>query len=145
MDCYYQQRTTSSATYYKRSPPTALWSILPSEASTEWKAAATFSSWLALALRTINTTALAGYKWTSRRLRKGAASAASCIGAPLPVIKYMGGLAKNSSVTEGKYIDPTMAPSRDGWRFFGWLAPSAPQHEYWVVQGFRLHAKRALG
>jgi hypothetical protein len=30
---------------------------------------------------------------------------------PLPVIKYMGGWAKNISVTEGKYIDPTMTPS----------------------------------
>jgi hypothetical protein len=33
------------------------------------------------------------------------------MGAPLPVVKYMGGLAKNGSVTEGKYIDPTMIPS----------------------------------
>jgi hypothetical protein len=40
----------------------------------------------------------------------------------------MGGWAKNNSVTEGKYIDPTMIPSRAAWRFFGWLTPSAPQH-----------------
>jgi hypothetical protein len=40
----------------------------------------------------------------------------------------MGGWAKNNSVTEGKYIDPTMTPSNVAWRFFGWLAPSAQQH-----------------
>jgi hypothetical protein len=35
-------------------------------------------------------------------------SAVSCIGAPLPVVKDIGGLAKNSSMTKGKFIDPTM-------------------------------------
>jgi hypothetical protein len=40
----------------------------------------------------------------------------------------MGGWAKNSSVTEGKYIDPTMTPSLAAWRFFGWLTPSAQHH-----------------
>jgi hypothetical protein len=89
------------------------------EPSEKWHAAATLSSKLALALRTINTTAQVGFKWTSHGLRKGAASAASCIGDPLPVIKYMGGWAKNSSMTEGKYIDTTMTPSSAAWRFFG--------------------------
>jgi hypothetical protein len=40
----------------------------------------------------------------------------------------MGGLAKNSSVTEGKYINPTMAPPLVAWRFFNWLAMSAVSH-----------------
>jgi hypothetical protein len=31
----------------------------------------------------------------------------------------MGGWAKNTVVTEGKYIDPTMTPSLGAWRFFG--------------------------
>jgi hypothetical protein len=87
-------------------------------------AAATFSLCLALALRAINTTAPTGFKWTSHNLRKGVGFAASCIGAPLPVIKYMGCWAKNSSVSEDKYIDPTMTPSTASWRSFGWLAPS---------------------
>jgi hypothetical protein len=58
----------------------------------------------------------------------------------------MGGLAKNSSVTEGKYIDPIMTPTLAAWRFFGWLTP-APRNTNLVVQafGFRLLAKRALG
>jgi hypothetical protein len=106
----------------------AFWSLSPLEAFAEWKAAAIFSSWMALALRGIYTTARARFKWTSHSLRKGADSAASCIGGPLPVIKYMGGWARNISVTEDKYIDPTMTPSPIAWRFFGWLAPPAPQH-----------------
>jgi hypothetical protein len=52
----------------------------------------------------------------------------------------MGGWAKNSSVTEGKYIDPTMTPTRAAWRFF-------PATLILAVQafGFKLLAKRALG
>jgi hypothetical protein len=41
----------------------------------------------------------------------------------------MGGWAKNISVTEGKYIDPTMTPSPPAWRFFDWLAPFTQQHQ----------------
>jgi hypothetical protein len=31
----------------------------------------------------------------------------------------MGGWAKNISVTEAKYIDPTMTPSSAAWQLFG--------------------------
>jgi hypothetical protein len=63
------------------------------------------------------------------------------------VIKYMGGWAKNSSVTEGKNIDPTMTPTLVAWRFFGWFAPSPPATLILAMQafGFTLLAKRALG
>jgi len=125
---YTEQRATFCKKFYNTPPPLAFWSCSPSEPSAEWGAAATISAWLTLALRTVNSAAPAGFKWTSHSLRKGAASAASCIGAPLPVIKFMGGWAKNSSVTEGKYIDPTMTPTPAAWRFFGWLTPSPPQH-----------------
>jgi hypothetical protein len=128
LDYYTQHRYAFCATYYKQPPPSAFWSLSPYEAPAEWGAASTLSAWLALALRTVNIYAPSGFKWTSHNLQKGAASAASCIGAPLPVIKYMGGWAKSSSVTEGKYIDPTMTPTPVAWRFFGWLAPSPPQH-----------------
>jgi hypothetical protein len=128
MDYYTQHRAAFCAAYYKRPPPTALWSFLPAEDSAEWGAASTIPAWLSHSLRTVNTFAPTGFKWTSHSLRKGAASAARCIGAPLPVIKYMGGWAKSSSVTEGKYIDPTMTPTLAAWRFVGWLAPSPPQH-----------------
>jgi hypothetical protein len=40
----------------------------------------------------------------------------------------MGGWAKNSSFTEGKYIDPTMTPSSAAWQYFGWLVPANPLH-----------------
>jgi hypothetical protein len=121
LENYTQQRVAFCTKFYNRPPPDALWSFSPAEPSAEWKAASTFSAWLALALLKVNTAAPAGFKWTSHSLRKGHASAASCIGAPLPVIKYMGGWAKNSSVTEGKYIVPTMTPTPGAWRFFGWL------------------------
>jgi hypothetical protein len=52
------------------------------------------------------------FKWTSHSLRKGAASAAACIGEPLTKIRYMGGWLKSSDVVNGKYIDPTMGETR---------------------------------
>jgi hypothetical protein len=128
LDYYTQRRHALCTTFYKRPPPSAFWSFSPAEASAKWGAAATLSAWLALALRTVNTSSPSGFKWTPHSLRKGAASAASCIDAPLHVIKYMGGWAKNNSVTEGKYIDPTMTPTPAAWRFFGRLAPSPSQH-----------------
>jgi hypothetical protein len=41
----------------------------------------------------------------------------------------MGGWAKNSYVTEGKYINPTMTPSPAAWQYFGWLVPAKPLHQ----------------
>jgi hypothetical protein len=128
LDYYTEHRAALCKKIYNRPPPLAFWSFSPAEPSADWGAASTISAWLTLALLAVNTSAPAGFKWTSHSLRKGAASAASCIGAPLPEIKYMGGWAKNSSVTEGKYIDPTMTPTHVAWRFFGWLTPSPPQH-----------------
>jgi hypothetical protein len=128
LDYYTHHRIAFCAKFYNKPPPNAFWSFSPVEPSVVGGAAATISAWLALALLTVNTSAPAGFKWTSHSLRKGTASAASCIGAPLPVIKYMGGWAKSSYVTEGKYIDPTMTPTPTAWRFFGWLTPSPPQH-----------------
>jgi hypothetical protein len=128
LDYYTQHRAAFCAKFYNRPPPASFWSFSPAEPSAAWGAAPTISAWLALSLLTVITSAPAGFKWTSHSLRKGAASASSCIGAPLPVIKYMGGWAKNSSVTEGKCIDPTMTPTHAAWWFFGWLTPSPPQH-----------------
>jgi hypothetical protein len=138
MDYYTPHRVAFCAKFYKRPPPDALWSFSPVEPSADWGAASTIPAWLALALLTVNTSAPAGFKWTSHSLRKGAASAASCIGAPLPVITCMGGWAKNISVTEGKYIDPTMTPTPAAWRIFGWLTPSPPQHQFWLCKPLAL-------
>jgi hypothetical protein len=123
LDYYTEHRAAFCKTFYKRPPPLAFWRFSPAEPSADWGAASTISAWLSLALLAVTTSARAEFKWTSHSLRKGAASAASCIGAPLPVIKYMDGWAKNSSVTEGKYIDPTMTPTFATWQFFGWLTP----------------------
>jgi hypothetical protein len=128
LDYYTEHRAAFCPKFYNKPPPLAFGSFSPSEPSADWGAASTISAWLSLALLTVNSSAPAGFKWTSHSLRKGAASAASCIGAPLPVIKFMGGWAKNSFVTEGKYIDPTMARTHAAWRFFGWLTPSPLQH-----------------
>jgi hypothetical protein len=147
LDYYMEHRAAFCTKFYNKPPPLAFWSFSPSEPSADWGAASTIYAWLALALLTVKSSAPAGFKCTSHSLRKGAASAAICIGAPLPVIKFMGGWAKNSSVTEGKYIDPTMTPTPVAWRFFGWLTPSPPATLILAMQafGFRLLAKRALG
>eukprot|EP00873_Tetraselmis_striata_P012132 jgi/Tetstr1/432396/TSEL_021793.t1 len=80
-----------------------------------------------------------GFKWTSHSLRKGAASAASCVGVPLPAIKHMGDWSKNIDVVTEKYIDPTMRPTHAAWRFFGWLVPVQPPAKLPVLAfGFRL-------
>jgi hypothetical protein len=36
----------------------------------------------------------------------------------------MGGWAKSISVTEGKYINPTMTPFPAAWQYFGLLVPA---------------------
>jgi hypothetical protein len=54
-------------------------------------------------------------------LRKGAASAAVYIIAPLITkIRFMGGWSTTSDVVTGKYIDPTMSATPTAWLFFGW-------------------------
>jgi hypothetical protein len=110
LDYYSEQRPAFCATYYKRPPLAAFWSLSPLESSAEWKVASTLSTWWALALGAIHTSALADFKWISHNLRKEASSVAICIGAPLPVTKYMGGWAKNNS---------SVTPSPVAWRFFG--------------------------
>jgi hypothetical protein len=128
LDYYTQHRVAFCAKFYNRPPQDAFLSFSPAEPPAAWGAASTISACLALSLLTVSTAAPPGFKWTSHCLRKGAASAARCIGAPLPVIKYMGGWAKNSSVTEGKYIDPNMTPTHAALQFFGWLTPPPPRN-----------------
>jgi hypothetical protein len=89
LNYYTEHRAAFCKTIYNRPPPLAFWSFSPAEPSADWGAASTISAWLALALLAVNTSAPADLKWTSHSLRKGAASTASYIGAPLPVIKYI--------------------------------------------------------
>eukprot|EP00873_Tetraselmis_striata_P010032 jgi/Tetstr1/430296/TSEL_020121.t1 len=112
--------------FYGASPPPKFRSISPLESSATWPVSATLTEWLREAYLAAGARPPTGFKWTSHSLRKGAASAASCVGVPLPAIKHMGDWSKNSEVVTGKYIDPTMRPTPAAWRFFGWLVPVRP-------------------
>jgi hypothetical protein len=83
-----------------------MWSFTPCENSGDWQAAAILSARLLEAYTAIGAAPPKGFKCTSHNLRKGADSLASCIGASLHVVKYMGGWAKNNSVTEGNTSTP---------------------------------------
>eukprot|EP00873_Tetraselmis_striata_P026188 jgi/Tetstr1/446452/TSEL_033993.t1 len=91
------------------------------EQSKPWTAA-TMSDWLSTTVNLVNAAPPAGTSWTSHSLRKGAASAANAIGAPLSHIRYQGGWATNSDVVLN-YIDPNVLPSPGAWFFFGHIAP----------------------
>eukprot|EP00873_Tetraselmis_striata_P003095 jgi/Tetstr1/423359/TSEL_014052.t1 len=100
---------------------TNFWAVTPSEQSKPWTAA-TMSDWLSTAVRLVGAAPPAGTSWTSHNLRKGAASAANSIGAPLSHIRYQGGWGTNSDVVLD-YIDPNVLPSPGTWFFFGHIAP----------------------
>eukprot|EP00873_Tetraselmis_striata_P021473 jgi/Tetstr1/441737/TSEL_029960.t1 len=126
LDWYAVSRDAYCRRFYGASPPPKFWSISPLESSATWSVSATLTEWLREAYMAAGARPPTGFKWTSHSLRKGAASAASCVGVPLPAIKHMGDWSKNSEVVTGKYIDPTMRPTPAAWRFFGWLGPVRP-------------------
>eukprot|EP00873_Tetraselmis_striata_P046225 jgi/Tetstr1/466489/TSEL_010996.t1 len=126
LDWYTINRDAYCRRFYGASPPPKFWSVSPLESSATWSVSATLTEWLREAYMAAGARPPTGFKWTSHSLRKGAASAASCIGVPLPAIKHMGDWSKNSDVVTGKYIDPTMRPTPSAWRFFGWLVPVRP-------------------
>eukprot|EP00873_Tetraselmis_striata_P037228 jgi/Tetstr1/457492/TSEL_044074.t1 len=97
------------------------WAVNVAEQSKPWTAA-TMSDWLSTAVNLVNAAPPAGTSWTSHSLRKGAASAANAIGAPLSHIRYQGGWATNSDVVLD-YIDPNVLPSPGAWFFIGHIAP----------------------
>jgi hypothetical protein len=66
------------------------------------------------------------FKWMSHGLRKGAASAAACIGAPLIKTRCVGGWSNTNDVATGKYIDPTTSGAPVAWPFFEWLVAAPP-------------------
>ena len=61
------------------------------------------------------------FKFSSRSMRAGAASAAAALNVPLTKIRHLGGWSPDSATPERVYIDPTCPPSPAGLRFFGWL------------------------
>ena len=83
------------------------------------------TAWLQHACAFLSAFPPEGCTWTSHSLRKGGASAASCIGVPKEKICHYGGWAQ-TSVAMRQYISPAVQPSAGAWFFFGSLAPSAP-------------------
>jgi hypothetical protein len=128
LEWYRAQRIALCAKVYNNPPLTTIWSFAPYDNSSNKQVAATLTAWLLEAYIVNAAAPPPGLKWTPHNLRKRAASAASCIGAPLYVVKYMGGWPKNNALIEGKYIDPTMNPSPSAWWYFGWLVSSRPLH-----------------
>jgi hypothetical protein len=114
LEWYCTHRSASCEKFYNNPSPTALWSFAPYENSSDWHAAATLSAWLLDAYTAVGATPPSGFKWTSHSLRKGAASAASCIGAPLHFVKYMGGWASNSFCHRRKIHRPHHDPISNG-------------------------------
>eukprot|EP00873_Tetraselmis_striata_P032982 jgi/Tetstr1/453246/TSEL_040262.t1 len=96
------------------------WAVNVAEQSKPWTAATMY--WLSTTVNLVNAAPPTGTSWTSHSLRKGAASAANAIGAPLSHIRYQGGWATNSDVVLD-YIDPNVLPSPRAWFFFGHIAP----------------------
>jgi hypothetical protein len=88
--------------------PATLWAITHDETPHAWTAW-TITEWIREACSAIGASLRMQFKWTSHSLRKHAASATACIGAPLTKIRYTGGWSKTSDVVIGKYIDPTMS------------------------------------
>ena len=70
-----------------------------------------------------------GFKYSSRSIRAGAASASASIDVPLPKIRFLGGWSPDSAVPERVYIDPTCPPTPAAVRFFGWLRRRASQFD----------------
>jgi hypothetical protein len=82
--------------------------------------------WLKTALNLTLKFPPPGYTWTGHSMRKGAASAASAAGVPLPKICHYGGWSVTSGVVSRDYIDPTYPITPAGSFFFSWLAQGIP-------------------
>ena len=96
------------------------WAISGDTRTEAW-ASPVQNAWLQLSLRAVDARPPENFVWQAQSLRKGAASSASAVGAPLPKIKYIGGWATGSSVPEQRYIDPTCPRSAAAYDFFGFL------------------------
>jgi hypothetical protein len=97
--------------------------LLPGERTRGAFPAAQVDQWLRLVLDHLGTHPPPGELWSGHSLRKGAASGAAAVGAPLVKICYVGGWAVHSKAVHD-YVDPTCPASAAGRRFFGWLLPA---------------------
>jgi hypothetical protein len=90
-----------------------------SEKHEKWTAN-TLNGWLHEVILALRERPPEGFCCASHSLITGGAIAADNVGASLHKIKYLGGLAIESSVMLD-YIDPTVLAWRLEWLFFGWL------------------------
>ena len=67
-----------------------------------------------------------GLCWTSHNLSNGAASVAFEIKVRVTDIRYAGGLYKNSTVLESKYVDFTIRPTKAVLLLFGYMKKDSP-------------------
>lgn len=93
--------------------------LLPGEQASSWTAA-TLTAWLHQACRAVGCSPPPGLSFSSHSLRKGAATHMSAVGVSLPIIRFFGGWARDSSVVLD-YIDPAALPSPAAFELFGWL------------------------
>lgn len=100
--------------------PVHMWA-LPGEQCTDFGVKQQ-NAWLQTALTLVLTFPPSGHTWTGHSMRKGAASAASAVGVPLPKICHYGGWSVTSSVVVKDYVDPTYPVTPAACFFFSWLA-----------------------
>lgn len=99
--------------------PVHMWA-LPGEDSVSFSSQHQ-TAWLQHALWLASHSPPPGYTWTGHSMRKGAASAASAVGVPLPKICHYGGWSVTSYVVVRDYIDPTYPVTPAALFFFSWL------------------------
>ena len=85
------------------------------------------NAWLQQVLGAVGVAPPPGFAYQAHSLRKGAASAAHCIGVSLVQIRYMGGWSATSTTVEKHYIDPTFRADFAASQWFGWLLPHRPR------------------
>jgi len=106
-------------------PLTRKWALSREEDKTQWTA-----STLSILLHEAFTKAWHSpppcFCRTSHSLRKGAASAAYGIKAPLTDVRYAGDWSTNSTNLESKYVDFTLRPTMTALLLFGYLKKDTP-------------------
>jgi hypothetical protein len=110
---------------FKGKAPVHMWAV-PGDKNITRYTAKHQNSWLKTALNLTLNFPPPGYHWQGHSMRKGAASAASAAGVPLPKICHYGGWSVTSGAVSKHYIDPTCPPTPAGSFFFSWLAQGPP-------------------
>mmetsp|Transcript_37956 Transcript_37956/g.119789 ORF Transcript_37956/g.119789 Transcript_37956/m.119789 type:complete len:137 (+) Transcript_37956:495-905(+) len=100
-------------------PPSAACFAFPGERPPTEAAVGT---WLSTQLQKMQESAPPGFSYSFHSLRKGGATGAYSVGAPLQSIAEHGGWAASGSAE--RYISTTCPPSQAAADFFGYLSPA---------------------